>query len=183
MNGFDDQSPKIVEIDTYKTRSKSRRFTSTMSECGEDLPHCHGISSPLPCSIPGRVSVPDHCRHVQQDFDWYFNVEECRFPTTAHNTPRFNNSSMRPNNNGLGTPSKSVCGDTFFRSYYSNFPNYMANTQSFKAKLRSHSAPKQRPEPKKRLSLNEMMAARNSISGVRMQRPSNLQTQQESWNF
>lgn len=63
----------------------------------------------------------------------------------------------------------------------------MANTQSFKAKLRSHSAPKQRPEVKKRLSLNEMMAARNSLSSVRMQKPqpSNLQTQQEeeSWNF
>lgn len=48
----------------------------------------------------------------------------------------------------------------------------MANTQSFKAKLRSHSAPKQRPEPvpKKRLTLNELMESRNSLSGVRMQR-------------
>ena len=56
----------------------------------------------------------------------------------------------------------------------------MANTQSFKAKLRSQSAPKQRPEPgsKKKLSLNEIMAARNSLSSVRMQRPSN-QTLQE----
>lgn len=48
----------------------------------------------------------------------------------------------------------------------------MANTQSSKAKLRSHSAPKQRPEPgaKKRLSLNEMIQSRSSLSGVRMQR-------------
>lgn len=50
----------------------------------------------------------------------------------------------------------------------------MANTQSFNAKLRSYSAPKQRPEPgpgsKKRLSLNELMESRNSLSGVRMQR-------------
>ncbi|KAE8714764.1 hypothetical protein F3Y22_tig00110190pilonHSYRG00008 [Hibiscus syriacus] len=39
-----------------------------------------------------------------------------------------------------------------------------------KAKLRSYSAPKQRPESgaKKRLSLDEIMAARNSMSGVRM---------------
>lgn len=136
---------------------------------------CHAISSPLPSPIPGRVSVPE-CRH-HQDFEWYFNVDECRF-STAHNTPRFTNF-MRPN--APATPAKSVCGDTFFRPY-SNSPNYMANTQSFNAKLRSHSAPRQRPEPKKRLSLNEMMASRNSISGVRMQRPSNFQVQ-ESWNF
>ncbi|OIW15886.1 hypothetical protein TanjilG_04421 [Lupinus angustifolius] len=65
-------------------------------------------------------------------------------------------------------PMKSVCGDTFFRPC-PNSPNYIANTQSSKAKLRSHSASKQRPEPKKRLSGNEIVAARNSISGVRMQ--------------
>ena len=54
----------------------------------------------------------------------------------------------------------------------------MANTQSYKAKLRPHSAPKQRPEPKKRLSLNEIMAARNSTSGVRMQWSSKPQSQE-----
>ncbi|KAK7294271.1 hypothetical protein RJT34_17158 [Clitoria ternatea] len=174
LNGFD-ESPKIVEIDTYKTRSRSRRYTSTMSECGEDMP-CHVLSSPLPYPVPGRISVPD-CRHVQ-DFDWYLNVDECRF-ATAHSTPRFTNYVP---SNAPATPAKSVCGDTFFRPC-SNFPNYMANTQSFNAKLRSHSAPRQRPEPKKRLSLNEMMAARNSISGVRMQRPSSFFQTHESWNF
>lgn len=48
----------------------------------------------------------------------------------------------------------------------------MANTQSFKAKVRSYSAPKQRPEPgsRKKLSLNEIVESRASLSGVRMQR-------------
>lgn len=48
----------------------------------------------------------------------------------------------------------------------------MANTKSFKAKLRSHSAPKQRPDPgsKKKLSIHQVMESRNSLSGVRMQR-------------
>ena len=46
----------------------------------------------------------------------------------------------------------------------------MANTQSFKAKVRSHSAPRQRPD-KKKLSLEEIMAARSSVSGVRMAQP------------
>lgn len=165
MNAFDD-SPKIVEIDTYKPRSRSRRMNTVLSECGEDLPY-QTISSPLPCPIPARISIPD-CRHLQ-DFEWYFTGEECRF-STAQSTPRFGNSLQ---SNAPATPAKSVCGDSFFRPYL-NYPNYMASTQSFKAKLRSHSAPKQRPEAglKKRLSLNEIMAARNSISSVRMQRSS-----------
>ena len=59
----------------------------------------------------------------------------------------------------------------------------MANTQSFKAKLRSQSAPKQRPEasPKKRLSLNEMLESRSSLSGVKMQR--SCSRVQEAINF
>ncbi|KAB5574276.1 hypothetical protein DKX38_001470 [Salix brachista] len=163
MTAFD-ESPKIVEIDTYKPRSRSRRISVASSECGEELPY-QAISSPLPCPMPARISIPE-CKKYQ-DFAWYFTGEECKL-STSHSTPRFANSaqSVAP-----ATPAKSICGYDCFRPY-SNFPNYMANTQSFKAKLRSHSAPKQRPEPgsKKRLSLNEIMASRNSISGVRMQR-------------
>lgn len=163
MNAFD-ESPKIVEIDTYKTRSRSRRINAALSECSEELSY-HAVSSPLPCPIPATISIPE-CKHFQ-DFEWYLTGEECRF-STAHSTPRFSNSVR---SNAPVTPAKSICGDGFFRPY-SNCPNYMANTRSFNAKLRSHSAPKQRPDPKKRLLLNDIMASRNSISGVRMQLPS-----------
>ncbi|XP_050231085.1 protein IQ-domain 26-like [Mercurialis annua] len=161
MNAFD-ESPKIVEIDTCRPRSRSRRITSALSEYSEEFP----ISSPLPCPIPAQITIPD-CKN-RQDFDWYFAGEEYNFPT-AHSTPRFAKSVR---SNVPVTPAKSVCGDSYFRPY-SNHPNYMSNTKSFKAKLRCHSAPKQRPEagpPRKRLSLNEIMAARNSISSVKMQR-------------
>ncbi|KAM7254615.1 hypothetical protein ACFE04_003995 [Oxalis oulophora] len=158
-----DESPKIVEIDTYKPKSRSRRINSAvLSEFGDDNPY-HAMSSPFPCPVPARIGIPTH----HPDFEWCFNGDECRF-STAQSTPRFVNSAR---SNIPVTPSKSVCGDAYFRPY-SNHPNYMANTQSFKAKLRSHSAPKQRPEPlpKKRMSLNEIMASRNSISTIRMQR-------------
>ncbi|XP_004305257.1 PREDICTED: protein IQ-DOMAIN 14 [Fragaria vesca subsp. vesca] len=164
LNSFD-ESPKIVEIDTFKTRSRSRRFNTILSECGEDM---HYTSSPLPCPIPTRISVPEG--HQLQDYEWYFNPDECKY-TTAHSTPRLA-SSFR--SNAPNTPAKSVCGDSFFLPC-SNCPNYMSSTKSFKAKSRSHSAPKQRPEPlpRKKLSLDEIMAARNSVSGIRMHRPYN----------
>ncbi|KAM7483793.1 hypothetical protein LguiB_008376 [Lonicera macranthoides] len=149
-----DGSPKIVEIDTYKPRTRTRRTNTCLSDSGEDL-LC--LSSPLPCPVP-------NCRHLKES-EWFFG-DEYKF-YTAQSTPRFTNSGQPC----APTPAKSVCQDSFFRPY-SNHPSYMANTQSFSAKLRSHSAPKQRPEtgPKKRLSLNELMSARNSLSGVRMQR-------------
>ncbi|KAL0354619.1 UNVERIFIED_CONTAM: hypothetical protein Sradi_3908800 [Sesamum radiatum] len=164
LNTFD-ESPKIVEIDTCRPKSRSRRINTCMSEYGDDQ-YYQAISSPLPCPVPARLSIPD-CRHLQ-DFDWGFITEDYKFPT-AQNTPRFGCSGRA---DAPVTPSKSVCGDSFFRPY-SNCPNYMANTQSFRAKLRSQSAPKQRPElgPKKRLSLNEIMASRTSFSGVRMHKP------------
>ncbi|KAJ6389462.1 hypothetical protein OIU77_027731 [Salix suchowensis] len=128
MTAFD-ESPKIVEIDTFKSRSRSRSrwIKVEVSECGEELPY-QAISSPLPCPTPATISIPE-CRNYQD--------------------------------------SKSICGDAYLKPY-TTFPNYMANTQSFKATLRSHNAPKQRPDPgsKKRLSLSEIMASSNS----RMQR-------------
>ncbi|KAJ0089859.1 hypothetical protein Patl1_13359 [Pistacia atlantica] len=159
-----DESPKIVEVDTGRPKSRSRRTNNSVSDFSDD-PHYQTLSSPLPSRVPARLSIPD-TRNFQES-DWGLTGDECRF-STAQSTPRFLNldGSKVP-----VTPAKSVCAENFFRQY-SNFPNYMANTQSFKAKLRSHSAPKQRPElgPKSRLSLNELMESRISLSGVRMQR-------------
>lgn len=163
ISGFD-ESPKIVEIDTFKPRSRSRRFHAALSECGDDFSY-QAMSLPLPCPVPPRISVPN-CQNLH-DFELCFTGDECKF-SSAKSTPRFANSTR---SNAPPTPAKSICGDSYFRPY-SNYPSYMANTQSFNAKLRSYSAPKQRPEPgpKKRLSLNEIMASRNSISSVRMQK-------------
>lgn len=152
-----------MEVDTGRPKSRSRRTNTSVSDFSDDA-HYQTLSSPLPSKIAHRLSIPDS-RNFQES-DWGLTGDECRF-STAQSTPRFVNvdGSRAP-----VTPAKSVCADNFFGQY--NFPNYMANTQSFKAKLRSHSAPKQRPEPgpKRRLSLNEMMESRSSLSGVRMQR-------------
>lgn len=162
-----DESPKIVEVDTGRPKSRSRRTNTWASDSSDDPYGQTVLSSPLPSRVPARISIPE-CRNCH-DSDWGLTGDECRF-STAQSTPRFANSI---GSNVAVTPAKSVCLDSIFRPYMSsNSPSYMANTQSFKAKLRSHSAPKQRPEPgpKKKLSLHEMMEARSSLSGVKMQR-------------
>ncbi|XP_019057062.1 PREDICTED: protein IQ-DOMAIN 14-like [Tarenaya hassleriana] len=131
----DGNSPKIVEMDTCKSRSRPRRRMNiaALSEFGDD-----------------------------QDFEWsYSPLEKCKFSYS--------------NNNNLYLPqspaAKSVCYGP------RTPPSYMANTQSFKAKQRSHSAPRQRPE-RKRLTLDEVMAARFSVSSVR-----SVQQQRDSMQF
>ncbi|CAI8619737.1 unnamed protein product [Vicia faba] len=164
-NSYDIGSPKIVEIDTGRPKSRSRRSNTSISDFGDD-PSFQTLSSPHPI-IPSQLFIPSQ-RNFNES-DWGITGEECRF-STAQSTPRFTSSCSC----GFVAPStpKTICGDSFYSGEYANYPNYMANTQSFKAKLRSHSAPKQRPEPgpKKRLTLNELMESRNSLSGVRMQR-------------
>ncbi|KAL0558444.1 hypothetical protein IC582_003016 [Cucumis melo] len=174
---FMEESPKIVEIDTGRPKSWSRRTNTSASELSDD-PFNQTLSSPLPCRTPSRLQIPD-CRHFHENSD-FCGGDDWRLISTAQSTPRFMGSGG--GSNGPPTPAKSMCGENFFRGYL-NFPNYMANTQSFKAKLRSQSAPKQRPEigSKKRVSLNELMESRNSLSGVKMQR--SCSQVQEAINF
>ncbi|GER39493.1 IQ domain-containing protein [Striga asiatica] len=170
-----DLSPKIVEIDTYGPKSRSRRI---VNPCTPEFEEDQYYSSPIPCAA--RLSIPDY-RHLR-DYEWDFMAEDYKFPT-AQNTPRLGCSGRAYG--PIFTPTKSVCGDMSYLRPYSNWPGYMANTESFNAKVRSHSAPRQRPDlgSKRRLSLNEVMASRSSFSGVRMQRLSCSRAQDQDFGF
>lgn len=156
---------------TGRPRSRSRRPTAPPeTDPSDDAPQRPLLSFPLPGQAPARLYIPDDRSLEAEPADcWGTGDEYCR-SSTAHSTPRV--LSRTP----AATPSRSVCGDNFFGSYY--HPNYMANTKSSEEKqLRWHSAPKQRPEPagggrsnQKRVSWNELMESRSSQSGARMQR-------------
>lgn len=173
-----DESPKIVEVDpgTGRPRSSRRSASPNLSDpdCCDHPDHLiMPVSSPLPYQTLPRVSVVPGSWSSRDvgDPDWGPTGDICRF-STAHSTPRFMTSSV-PNSarsrDPVVTPARTHCPENYFCGSH---PNYMADTQSFRAKLRSHSAPKQRPEPhnRKRVSLNELMESRSSLSGTRMQR-------------
>ncbi|KAI3694396.1 hypothetical protein L1987_77361 [Smallanthus sonchifolius] len=143
-----EESPKIVEMDPGRPKSRSRRTNTWAWTQGYiNNQNVQIPSSPQRHRSPARLPLPSSQTH---EFEW---------------APHIGLNRYRP-----VSPSKSVCTDGS-----SSNRSYMANTKSFNAKLRSQSAPKQRPEfgfgHKKKMSLNEMIEPRNSVSfAVKMQR-------------
>ncbi|KAK1662559.1 hypothetical protein QYE76_050718 [Lolium multiflorum] len=188
-----DRSPKIVEMDTGrpKSRASSLRTSPPAASEADAAENCYAyssysVSSPLMPShhhshlLPGGAPPRISARHFPEH-EWF---EKAR-PATAQSTPRY--SSLAP-----VTPTKSACGGygNSPSSSALNCPSYMSSTRSSVAKVRSQSAPKQRPEeliPRKRVPLSEVIIlqeARASLTGV-PQRPScnRPAAQEEAFNF
>ena len=96
-----------------------------------------------------RLSIPKSGENVlnapiSQDFSpetvyEYYDYGEDNVFSTAQNSPQFN-SAKSGGKRGPFT-SRSEYAESLFEGYFS-FPNYVANTKSSKAKVRSQSAPK-----------------------------------------
>ncbi|PKA64491.1 Protein IQ-domain 14 [Apostasia shenzhenica] len=162
---LDSTSTKIIEIDICRPKSRSS------TEVGDEA-----FPNSISGQFPARISIPD-CPDFN-DYDWSFPAGKCRCSSTAQNTPRYLNhgSGLAPR-----TPAKSavgVSGDVMLRRSVNSAhsPNYMVKTQSFEAKVRSQSTPKQRAEAmrsRKRIPLGEVLEvkqARASLSGIGMKR-------------
>ncbi|XP_060203516.1 protein IQ-DOMAIN 23 [Lycium barbarum] len=149
----DESTDKILEIDTWKPRLKPKpseknshnsqyfpswndnsQGTRTVSPLSK---HLANHMKPNPSISSGEVSSLRSlafCQETDQPAVW-----------TVENSPGVYSTLSRPRSSSRRgpSPSRSECSRSLFGDYLGH-PNYMSNTESYIAKLRSHSAPRQR---------------------------------------
>ncbi|VVA30176.1 PREDICTED: IQ-DOMAIN [Prunus dulcis] len=145
----DEKNDRVLEIDTGKPYIATKRrnlFHSTHLALASDQ-YSHSFTTSKDSTSHQTLPSPSSCE-VQSLTPLKFSqeVEEDSF-CTANSSPQFYSASSRGGNSKRSpfTPTRSD-GSKSYLSGYSDYPSYMACTESSKAKLRSLSAPKQRPQ-------------------------------------
>ncbi|XP_057446266.1 protein IQ-DOMAIN 24-like isoform X2 [Lotus japonicus] len=141
----DEKSDKILEVDTWKPHLNSHHYLPPDYSNENFTAH----ESPSKRSS-SKAPNPSHSYREISSFNSLKlqKGKEAASSRTAENSPQAFSASSRLGSSarrGPFTPTKSECSFSFF-SGYPGHPNYMANTESSKAKVRSQSAPRQRLE-------------------------------------
>ncbi|KAF5732334.1 putative IQ-domain 24 [Tripterygium wilfordii] len=151
----DEECDKILEVDTWKPHLKSQQSNRSFHTS-------HSISdytnqSFMTVDSPSKLSMKAQNRITSLRPAESLSFSSLKFPIgkeevavrTAENSPQMFSASSKPGSSsarrGPFTPTRSECSWGFFNGY-SGYPNYMANTESSGAKVRSQSAPRQRHE-------------------------------------
>lgn len=157
----DEKSDKILEIDTGNPHPLPKRGEQIFMPF-ESLSRRSTKSQKPNTALPTVPALSLMSLNFPQEIDQaalWTAVSSPQVPSISsrpgssyrrgpENSPRVHSVSSRPgssNRRGPFTPAKSECSRSLFGEYLS-YPNYMANTESSRAKFRSHSAPRQRME-------------------------------------
>ncbi|KAJ6804162.1 putative protein IQ-DOMAIN 1 [Iris pallida] len=177
----DEKNAKILEVDTGKPRFNARRKSSHQYSCStaasdQNSRSFNTVDSPSKDSTVVQRSIPSPSTVDMQ------SPSPLCFPVVDGGdfgeSPQFFSASSRPGTSrkgGLFAPAKSECSGSLF-SACSDYPSYMANTESSRAKVRSQSAPKQRPEFEKSGSVGRVSGLGMQQAGSTVQRTSSLQS-------
>lgn len=148
----DERNEKILEMDTMKPHIMQPRRRNLFQPDHISYSHSQSLTTSRGSSIQPPGPIPSGSCEVNSitapfKYSAHDLEEETSF-CTAQNSPPFyavsfkGNASMRV---GPFTPAKSDSSRSCL-SGYSDHPNYMAYTESSRAKVRSLSAPRQRPQ-------------------------------------
>ncbi|XP_068315747.1 protein IQ-DOMAIN 23-like [Pyrus communis] len=148
---------KILEVDTWKPRLGSQRRPQTFQTAHRVVSSDHSNPNFMTYDSPSKRSTKGSNLNPSQASINAVSLRYLKHPLatdeaafrTAPNSPQAFSASTRPGSSGRRghhfTPARSECSWGFFNGY-AGHPNYMANTESFSAKVRSQSAPRQRLE-------------------------------------
>lgn len=170
VHADDEKGDKILEVDTWKPHLNSQQSNRTFQTAPHVFASDYIKESFMTCNSPSKHStkapnpIPSQATPASGGVLSFGSLkigrDEAAF-RTAENSPQVHSLSSRPGSSarrGLFTPTRSECAWGFF-SGYSGHPNYMANTESSRAKVRSQSAPRQR------LEFGEFGSTRRSVPG------------------
>jgi hypothetical protein len=159
----EEKSDKILEVDTWKPHLKSqqsnRSFQTPQHVFSSDFNKESFKTYNSPTKAPNPVPTQSS-RELLSLSSLTVGKDEAAV-RTAENSPQVYSATSRPGSNarkGPFTPTRSECAWGFF-SGYSGYPNYMSNTESSRAKVRSQSAPRQR------LEFENFGSVRRSVQG------------------
>lgn len=164
--GFE-ENIKTVEMDVCESKGNTRGRNNTANHEHHELSE-HRFSayyspigsyskkeSPTPSALTD--SSPRACSG---------HFEDCSL-STAQNSPYYYSAVSRVDNSKLPFAFTRQSYEESIPNDYPLFPNYMANTESSRAKVRSQSAPKQRPDMYER----QPSRRRASVEGRNVPRP------------
>ncbi|KAJ8767589.1 hypothetical protein K2173_018147 [Erythroxylum novogranatense] len=159
-------SDKILEIDNGKPHFTPRRrnpFHFSHNAIPSDQ-YSHSFTTSKDSTTHQTFPSPSSGGEIQSSSPLKLSEDVDEVFCTAENSPQFGGIGRSP-----FTPTKSDSSRSFL-SGYSDYPNYMSYTESSRAKVRSVSAPKQRPQYERSAS-----AKRYSVIGYGEPRSSSAQ--------
>ncbi|KAL9272118.1 IQ-DOMAIN 23-like protein [Drosera capensis] len=147
----DEKTDKILEVDSWKPNLKPRRGRTRTCISSSD----HHERS---CSFSASDTIANYSTsHLQQPTASPFSDQEVSSlrslnfrleASMAESSPQMDSVHSRPGSSSRRSR-RNESSTSFLSTYMVGHPNYMANTESSKARVRCHSAPRQRPEKEK----------------------------------